>query len=95
VKLYGKCEHCGCDPIDATLKDRYYDRAESISKEYSRLAADHAVQKALWRLQEIERIDDRKGLQRKVMEQRRTIKRLETKVQKLGAAPYAKDEEKP
>lgn len=29
-----------------------------------------------------------KGLQRKVQEQRRTIKRLEAKVRKLGAQPY-------
>lgn len=87
------CGHCGCDRFDTTLKERYWTSAMRLEKEYKRAIAEFAVKEAQWRLEEFNRIDDRKGLQRKVVEQRRTINRLENKLRKHGATPYAEDSE--
>lgn len=86
------CPDCGSD----TYKDRYFDRLSDklarLEQEYRRQAAHHAVEHAKWELAEFDRQEDRKGLQRKVQEQRRTIKRLEAKVRKHGVQPYAADD---
>lgn len=51
--------------------------------------ARHAVEMARERLKDFERDEDRKGLQRKVTEQRRVINRLEAKLRAREQAPYA------
>lgn len=83
------CQHCGVEPFAAHLADKYRRKYELLQREYEHQAARHAVEIARWKLQEFDRRDDRKGLQRKVSEQRRVIGRLEAKLRKMGAPPYA------
>lgn len=83
------CEHCGCDPHKASFADHYERRYEQLRRQHERAVATSAVEVARLHLAALERDDDRKGLQRKVAEQRRAIRRLEGKLRKLGVAPYA------
>ncbi|WP_433568118.1 hypothetical protein ACQP1O_42960 (plasmid) [Nocardia sp. CA-151230] len=83
------CEHCGCHPWTAKMADRYQERAELLKREYERQAAAHAVEAAQWRVKELEHAEAPKGFQRKIAEQSRTIRRLESKLRAAGIPPYA------
>lgn len=83
------CEHCGSDPYQATLAERFQVRAQRLERELERMAAAHAVEVAKLRLAELDHRDAHKGFQRKVVAQRRTINRLEAKLRSLGTAPHA------
>ncbi|WP_327139406.1 hypothetical protein [Nocardia sp. NBC_01327] len=87
------CEHCGCSPWDTRLAERYERTSERLQRAYEHQAAVHGVAAAQWHLKELENADAHSGFQRKVAEQRRTIRRLESKLRKLGVPPYAKDVE--
>lgn len=83
------CPECGTNEYHAKLWERYADEASRLRREYEHQAAKHAVEAATWRLQELERVEDRKGLQRKVRAQSGVIKDLEDKLRSLGVRPYS------
>jgi hypothetical protein len=84
-----KCPECGTYPWQARNFERQLRRAQSIQAELERQAAAHAVKEAQGRVQELDRVDDRRGLQGKVRKQAAVIRELEDKLRKLGRQPHA------
>lgn len=85
------CSECGSDTYFAQNFAEMRDKLQDLREDYKRQAAKHAVEKAQWRLDELDREGRYRFLQGKAHRQRLVINRLEAKLRRLGVTPHAPD----
>lgn len=92
------CPECGSNIYFAEHFPRVRDENFRLKAEIERQAAEHAVEKARWKVEEISREEERtfRGLRpnanrSKVERQTAVIRRLEQRLRDAGLMPYAEE----
>jgi hypothetical protein len=94
LKDFSTCPECGSNIYFAQNFERVRDHLHLVRQAFERQASEFAVERARWCLKELEELESRKSIHRKVQKQRAVIVRLENKLRALGKRPHEPEEEK-
>jgi hypothetical protein len=82
------CPECGTDPFKGKDYDKVTQEKLEIASRFRKASAQFGIQRAEWEMREIELIESRKWLQRKIKKQAEAITKLEAKLKGFGQQPY-------
>lgn len=85
------CAECGSDIFKTIDYDKVVKEKNSISYWYKKICAEHALEKAEWRLEKIRLEEGAKYSQQKLRRQAKAIQKLEAKLKRLGQQPYKEE----
>lgn len=87
------CPECGAEPFKTQNYDKVVKERDESNRWYKKISADHGLEKAEWRIKEIELTETIKHTQRKTVKQAKVIQKLEDKLRRLKQRPYEEEEE--